>query len=226
MGKSSGTNSKWLFRSILEAYRSWGMFLGMAFGVVAIVSLCARLFSLALAKGLMAVIDAYRAVFHTMVDWLLFWVPFELPWWAKDVLVLWCIGWGALVRIILIVYAAELRDRKAAASPLQLDVIFPIIGGLFNRGYLLATVGILISFLTWPYVLVQIALRWPYFFAFQREGVLSGVTVRHGKRLDLYLENRGEFLFDIRLLYIVQIVTMAAAACAVIWANGLLKNLE
>jgi uncharacterized membrane protein YdjX (TVP38/TMEM64 family) len=89
-------------RVIFNALGSWINWCGIILAATAIFNLSIKTFQLDLSEFFDVVLTGYRAVFHTIFDYLFFWVPIlfkvELPWWLKDVFTLWILLAGSATR--------------------------------------------------------------------------------------------------------------------------------
>jgi len=215
----------WMLKSARSAFSSWSMVGGMIVGGIAVLNVVRRIFNIGLADAFRRLLDAYYAVFHTLFDWLTFWVPWHIPAWFKDVTVLWFVLWGAMARIIWVVYAAELRDTPHDGS---LQNIVPIIGSMFREppG---AVLGFILSVFLWPLLLVRMDA---HFYKWQSGGVYNLTTSngpteaikRHWREQGLDADNAiGAYLFDVRLLYVIQLAMIILVAAGTVISNNIIK---
>jgi hypothetical protein len=82
--------------SLREEYAYWQQLLGGLAGSVSIISLIQKLFAIGLTPLLAKFLDYYRGIFYPLIDKLLFFVPFHIPSWYKD---LYCLSFVILVAV-------------------------------------------------------------------------------------------------------------------------------
>jgi hypothetical protein len=88
-------------RSIKEAlkvFSEWYGVIGFVFAVFALINLCVSVYHIELNEFIGSIRQSYQIVAHTLVGWLFFWLPFLLPVFAKDAVVVWLIVGGAVAR--------------------------------------------------------------------------------------------------------------------------------
>lgn len=206
----------WIWKSAQSAFGSWTMVLGMLLGGVSVFNFVQHVLAFDLSALFADILSAYRGVFHTLFDLMTIWIPYEFKSWQKDAAVIWLVLWGALFRILWLIYSAELRSRrKSGWGPLG-DTI-PLLGDLISRNLLGAVIGFAATIFLWPLILFLMCSRLPHFFRTQ-DGSLTfahRATERH-PRLQHYL-------FDVRLLYMIQITMMLAVAASATITNDLIR---
>jgi hypothetical protein len=85
-------------KEALKAFRTWYGVLGSVIAILALINFSAAIFRIEFTEFLQLIVNAYRGIAHTIVDWLFFWVPFKVPTFVKDGVVLWLIFGGAFAR--------------------------------------------------------------------------------------------------------------------------------
>lgn len=215
----------WIWKSAQSAFSSWTMILGMLIGGVTVFNFLQRAFKIGLNVFFEGVLNAYRAVFHTLFNWLTFWMPWDFPLWVKDATIVWFVLWGAMARIIWIIYAAELRDTPHDGS---LTNVVPVIGPMF-RNPAGAALGFVLSLFIWPLLLVLIDA---HFYKWTAGGIYNlqsanGATdaMRASWReAGINADDAiGDYLFDIRMLYVVQLAMMLVVAVVAVVTNETLS---
>lgn len=198
----------WILKSAQAAFGSWTMVAGMLIGGITLFNFLQRAFQLGLHEVFERILSAYRAVFHTLFDWLTFWMPFDFAPWMKDVAVVWFVLWGAMARILWLIYSAEMRERGNRDAILSTEI--PILGFPMERGRAVAALCFVASIVVWPLILLILAVRKPH-FATYREGGFHAAKTR-----------QDNYQFDIRFLYLVQLAMMAVVAGATIVTNDII----
>lgn len=202
----------WILRSARSAFGSWTMIAGMVAGGITILNFLQRVFELGLHEVFQRVISAYRAVFYTLFDWLTGWIPFTFETWMKDASVLWLILWGAMARIMWLVYEAEIKEKGKRQAYLHGEI--PILGGLMSAGPMGVAAAMTLSLAIWPAVFLLQAIQTPHFYKYFHGGYVAESVP------DL---DPIDYRFDIRLLYLIQLATMFAIACGAIATNNLVS---
>ena len=82
----------------LQALGRWYGVIGFVAALSALINLLVALFTLDLAAFLAPFITVYRAIAHPVIDTLTFWLPFRLPLFVKDIIVLYGIIGGSVAR--------------------------------------------------------------------------------------------------------------------------------
>ncbi len=81
-----------------DEFSFWWQLLGGLTSAVSLISLAQKAFSIGLAPLFAGILDYYRAIFYPLIEGLLFFVPFHLPDWYKDLFCLAFVFGLALVR--------------------------------------------------------------------------------------------------------------------------------
>ena len=215
-------------RSIKEAlkiFMEWYGVIGFVFGVFAIINLCVSIYHIDLNEFIRSISRSYQIIAHTFVGWLFFWLPFSLPTFAKDVVVIWLIVGGAVARTqdrFMRVRAYHLKETIHTAlgrqSPRDIN---PDTSPYFERIYNHSPrwFRILADILFWP--------RRVYNF-FRRPFASVGKTRKYtwydinekksdqekSKQKEGYLDD-----FDLRIVFFAQIFVIISTAIFVLALN-------
>ena len=79
---------------------TWGI-VGWIVTTVSSVNLVVALFTIPVADVVAALLEKYREIFHTVLGWLLYPLPFTFPGWVYDSIVVYGIFGGAIARRIM-----------------------------------------------------------------------------------------------------------------------------
>lgn len=82
----------------LQALGKWYGVIGFIAALSALINLLVALFTLDMASFLAPFITVYRAIAHPLVDVLTAWLPFRIPLYVKDLIVLYGIMGGSVAR--------------------------------------------------------------------------------------------------------------------------------
>ena len=82
-----------------------------------LISLVQKFFNIGLAPVLAEFVAYYRRIAHFFVDWLFFWVPFEVPGWYKDAYVISFVFLVTFVRAIVAVLVFRYPSGGSKAIP-------------------------------------------------------------------------------------------------------------
>jgi len=108
-------------------------------------------------------LDGYRAVFHTIWDFLFFWVPLfwdiEIPQWGKDLGTLWMLGFATTFRTIQLFIKAErehVREIQEFNSTASANAALYWIAE--PRAMIVKAIA---ASLVWPFFLFLWNIVWP-----------------------------------------------------------------
>ena len=215
-------------QSASEALKGWWTVFGILATSVTIYNLLNNTFHFNVPQVLAAVLDGYRKVFHfpfRMCE-LLFSISIHPI--IKDAIVLWLIG-----------AAATLRANLKTHNPYDFKAQFSLWRSIMNQEWRRAAtysnfrISIVLGFyhpiwravliiFVWPRLLYMFFRQTPYLYASKDLNVPGRRYIYTSKSRVEPVEREGyRFLFDMRVVFAVQLLTAILTACALAYWSGL-----
>jgi len=198
-------------RSFQTAFGSIWNILGILAAAISLFSLVVKIYDLPLVEALYALLTAYRQIFHTIVDFMFYWFPdLHLKDWHKDAISLWVIIGGVVNRTTMYIFQERSEHIKNDYFIAGHDV--ELINWLVEERWRRYSILPLISILAWP-VLIFLLFISPY-----AEAEADEDSVR------LYdFHPRDDYLYDIRIIFLIQLVAVVFTCILFLSANGFIK---
>lgn len=181
---------------IQAAYSNWSSLLGIAFAAMGLVSGASHLLQLDASRVLYELLSAYRAIFYPILEWAL--APFQVSvsGWLRDVIIIWVAVGAATSRAFFVEYNL-LRPKTHAEGRKH-----PSWGELVRP---------LIAFFAWPIGV---------FLVFRHPHIVRKVQVEpEAGRIDGAEASDQEISGDLRVVFLVQVISMIAGAVILIAIN-------
>lgn len=211
----------------LKALTTWYGLLGFMVATIALINLAVGLFTIGPSAILQVLLETYRAIAHKLIGWLTVWLPFTLPPYAKDVVILWAVIGGAIARTkdsfmylrhgSLKLALFELFGRRNPNN-LEQDTSTRIVRVYHDspRWLKLTLDGILwplsiINILNIPYASIGAAKNHTWYRQHQNKDNEQFESVR---KQEGYID-----ILDLRIVLLVQIAALIAAVIAVVALN-------
>lgn len=191
-----------MWASVKAAYKSWWTQITMLLSSVAIFNFVTRASGMELSDLMFQVAALYRSLFHPIIDLIV--LPFHLALtnWQKDAALIWMAIGGATARTHASQIATNMRAAREHAG--------------FHRYSLLQGVLLVASaFIAWPIAWIDFFNR-PFFYAHTGR---TGRVLFVDRLRAMPLSADYKILFDMRIVLLVQVATVAAVVATLLLIN-------
>jgi hypothetical protein len=198
MNQSSGG-----YRHFKITFSDYSTILGLLVNALAVFSLVKKLFTLTPLGFVRFISEVYVKVFHGIADLLLFWVPYQISPWLKDIFIIWSIFAAITTRTILRVRSID-RSKFEDSGRLKRPWFYRI----YTKYPILSYV---IGYFVWPVVLCSII----------RNGYLMLTPSQSYRQQPVGFFVPGSIEeINLRVVFLLQIAAMFTACAVLIVFNS------
>lgn len=192
--------------NLRAAFQNWSAQLGIVMTVAGLMSFLARTLSISLWEPVRVLVQAFRTLFHPIVELPLSLFGIEASEPIKDVALIWMAIGGAVGRTITALYATNTQGRQFFVTTNIGRLLNYFAESAFRR-----TLLTLASVIIWP-VLLFFGLHWP-------------VVVTRGDAMTILPSRRtlpdGAIVCDLRAILLIHLATITVATVALVVASTL-----
>lgn len=199
-----------VWHELAAAYGGFGRWIGIILAAVPVLSWLSERFRVSFAELVARIVDAYRAVFHPIADFLLAYLPFTPPDWAKDGLVFYLVVGGAVARTLWSLYVKHDPDKGEVFGP-------PVFGRFSTR--LTQAIAVALTVPLWPLALLSMLLA-PYVMRNPNNGnVFSGNREAYDRWCGRKARH-AEYVCNLRWVFVLQLLGVLGVCAVIVFSTA------